>query len=296
MFQIPEFTEAHLASVTNRIEKHGDDDKKAVTIGIEITTANTMLDAIDPKLREAMFKPKPDSEPELPGVEISTPILRCNSIDRVTLPTKHEGWTLAIDDGVEGDTDPMLFGSVKVDKLSVEPKQGGSIVLRMRLGTSDVDADKLGWLGMHNGEEIWIKLTPPPKPAEAIDGTVGHPGAAAAAASGQGDLLDSNAAGDAFSAAQGEGQPGPDDEPGQGEDDGSGHTDTDGAPGAGSSDDQLGRDWPFPRDGVDHPADGTMSPAVEGDGMSTSSAADEAAKTDTAPRARRGRKAAAQVE
>jgi len=250
MFQIPEFTEAHLASVTNRIEKHGDDDKKAVTIGIEITTANTMLDAIDPKLREAMFKPKPDSEPELPGVEISTPILRCNSIDRVTLPTKHEGWTLAIDDGIEGDTDPMLFGSVKVDKLSVEPKQGGSIVLRMRLGTSDVDADKLGWLGMHNGEEIWIKLTPPPKPAEAIDGTVGHPGAAAAVA-GQRDLLDDSAAGDAFAAEHG--QPGPEDDP----------------------------------------AD--ESEGGQPDAMSISPAANEAAETDTAPRGRRGRRAAAEV-
>ena len=29
MFQIPEFTEAHLASVTNRIEKHGDEDVPA---------------------------------------------------------------------------------------------------------------------------------------------------------------------------------------------------------------------------------------------------------------------------
>jgi len=224
-------------------------------------------------------------------VEISTPILRCNSIDRVTLPTKHEGWTLAIDDGIQGDTDPMLFGPVKVDKLSVEPKQGGSIVLRMRLGTSDVDADKLGWLGMHNGEEIWIKLTPPPKPADVIDGTVGHPGAAAAAA-GQRDLLDDSAAGDAFSAAQG-GQAGPDDEQGQGEDDGSGHTDVDGAPGAGSSDDQLGANWPFPRDGTEGPSGATEGAQAATEGASGETPAQE---TGTAPRVRRGRKAAAQVE
>ena len=46
----------------------------------------------------------------------------------------------------------------------------------------------------------------------------------------QADLLDSSAAGDAFSASQGR-QPGPDDD--QGGDDGSGHPDTDGAPGGG---------------------------------------------------------------
>lgn len=176
MFQISEFTEARVASITNRVEKHGDDEKPAVSIGVEITAANTMLDAIDRSIREALFRAKPDAEPELPGVEPSTPVLRCHSIERVTLATRHEGWTLAIDTGID-DAKPMKFVGVKVDKLSVEPKHGGSIVLRLRLGTCDVDAQRLGWLGMHNGESIWITLTPPERAPEAIDGTTGHPGA-----------------------------------------------------------------------------------------------------------------------
>lgn len=171
MFQIQESTEATLTAVTNRVEKHGDEDVPAVSLQVSIETANTLLDSIDPTLRGALYTPKPDAEPELDGVEPSTPVLRCNSVDRMTLTTKHEGWTLAIDAGIEGDVEPMTFGGVKVDKLSVEPKQGGSIVLRMRLVTSDVDADKLGWLGMHNGEAIWIKLTPPKKAPDAIDGS-----------------------------------------------------------------------------------------------------------------------------
>ena len=181
MFKITEFTEAHVASVTNRVEKHGDDEKPAVSIGLELTVANKLLDIIDPALRQALWKPKPDEEPELPGVEVSTPILRCNSIERVVLPTKHEGWTLAVDDGID-DTKPMLFGGTKVDKFSVEPMQGGSAVLRLRCGSSDIDAEKIGKLAMHNGQSIWITLTPPEKPAEAIDGTKGHPGADSGAA------------------------------------------------------------------------------------------------------------------
>lgn len=187
MFQIPEFTEAHLASVTNRIEKHGDEDKPAVTLMVEITAPNTLLDVIDPGLRHALYKAKPDAEPELPEMEQVTPILRTNTIDHVTLTTAHEGWRLAIDDGID-ETTPVQFGGVKVDKLKVDAKQGGSIVLKMRLGTSDVDADRLGMLGMHNGQSIWLQLLPPEKPAAGateatgaeIDGTVGHPGAAAA--------------------------------------------------------------------------------------------------------------------
>lgn len=169
MFQLHEMTEAHVASVTNRVEKHGEEDKPAVSIAVEITAANTLLDLIDPKIRHSLYQAVEGQE-QLPGIEPATPVLRCNSFERHTLPTKYEGWTLAVDDGIDG-TEPMVFGGVKADKFSVEAKQGGSIVLRLRLGTSDVDADKLGKLAMHNGQSIWITLTAP-KPAEdAIDGT-----------------------------------------------------------------------------------------------------------------------------
>lgn len=169
MFQIEEFTKAHLASVTNRIEKHGDDDKPAVSLAIEIEAANTLLDVIDPSIRHGLYKAV-EGQDHLPGVEPATPVLRCNSFEKHTLATSHEGWTLAVDDGID-DTTPMVFGGCKVDKFNVEAKQGGSIVLRFRVGTSDVDADKLGKLAMHNGQRIWITVKQPEKAAEPIDGT-----------------------------------------------------------------------------------------------------------------------------
>lgn len=164
MLQIHEFTEAHLATLTPRSQKHGDDEVPAVSLGLELTVGNTLLDAIDPNIREALFK-RIDGQPDLPGVESSTPVLRCNSIDRVTLPTKYEGWTLEVDDGID-DTTPKAFGSCKVDKFSVEPKQGGSCLLRIRIGTSDLDAERSGMLGMHVGQSIWIKLRAPEKQVE----------------------------------------------------------------------------------------------------------------------------------
>lgn len=164
MLQIHEFTEAHLATLTPRSQKHGDDEVPAVSLGLELTVGNTLLDAIDPNIREALFK-RIDGQPDLPGVESSTPVLRCNTIDRVTLPTKYEGWTLEVDDGID-DTTPKAFGSCKVDKFSVEPKQGGSCLLRIRIGTSDLDAERSGMLGMHVGQSIWIKLRAPEKQVE----------------------------------------------------------------------------------------------------------------------------------
>lgn len=170
MFQIEEFTEAHVASITNRQETHGDEKVPAISIGLVMVTANTLLDQIDPTLRQSLYKAIEDQD-QLPGIEPATPVLRCNSIEKVTLPTLHEGWTLSVDDGID-DTLPLVFGQVKVDKFVIEPQQGGAISLRFRCGTSDIDADRLGKLGMHNGGSIWIKLTAPAKDTgPVIDGS-----------------------------------------------------------------------------------------------------------------------------
>lgn len=161
MLQIHDFTEARMASLTTRIQKHGDDDVPAVSLGLELTVPNTMLDAIDPNIRESLFK-RVDGQPDLPGVESTTPALRCNSIDRAVLGTKYEGWTLEVDDGID-ETTPKVFGGCKVDKFAVQPMNGGTCLLSMRIGTSDLDAERSGMLAMHVGQSIWIKLRAPEK-------------------------------------------------------------------------------------------------------------------------------------
>lgn len=165
MFQIHEFAEATLATLTPRSQKHGDDDVPAVSLGLELLVPNTLLDSIDPCIREALFK-RTDGQPELPGVEPSTPALRCHSFERVVLTTKHEGWTLEVDDGID-DTKPKTFGGCKVDKLTVDPMIGGSCRLRVRIGTADIDAERSGMLAMHVGQSIWIKLRAPEKAEDA---------------------------------------------------------------------------------------------------------------------------------
>ena len=207
MFQITETTEATLAAVTNRTEKHGDDDVPAVSLQISVEAANTLLDCIDPSIRQALYKAV-DGQEQLPGIEPATPVLRCNSFaDKIPLTQAHEGWTLEIDDSIDEAT-PMVFGGCRVDKLRVDAKQGGSIVLSMRIGTSDVDADRLGALAMHNGQSIWIRLRAPGPKAPAIDGSTeaferDHPGASAedlfAAEHGEdpGDELDDDGSGHA---------------------------------------------------------------------------------------------------
>jgi hypothetical protein len=204
MFQLTEATEAALASITTRTEKHGDEDVPAVSLSLSIDCANTMLDLIDPKIRHALYTAIEDQE-QLPGIEPATPVLRCNSFDTIALTTAHEGWTLEVDDSID-EAAPMVFGGCKVDKFRVDAKQGGSVTLRIRVGTSDLDAERLGALGMHNGRLIWVRLLAPKIKAPAIDGSVGaferdHP-----------------EAGDLFAAGADNGEPGPQDDDSDGAD------------------------------------------------------------------------------
>lgn len=193
MFQITEMTEAHVASVTNRTEANGNKRVPAVSIGLEMTVPNTLLDCIDPAIRQALYKAEEGQE-QLPGVEPSTPVLRCNSFGTLEIDRAHEGWTLEIDQGID-EAEPMTFTGCKVDRFRVDAKQGGSVVLRFRVGTSDIDidAERLGKLGMHNGGSIWITLTPRAKDAgPVIDGSNeaferDHPDATDLFAAGGGD-------------------------------------------------------------------------------------------------------------
>lgn len=312
MLEITEFTEALLTNVTNRKEKHGDEDVPAVTLAVEITTANTILDAICPGLRHALYKAV-EGQDQLPGVEPTTPVLRSNVIERVSLTTMHEGWRLAVDDGID-DTDPMLFGSVKVDKLKVDAKQGGSITLGVRLGTSDVDSERLGKLAMHNGQSIWIKLLKPEKADPVIDGSVeaferDHPDASAEdlfAAGGDAQPSGSvaltgnsdpescdHAAGTSDDEGSAGSVPGDDD---AGQDGG-----TEAEQGAATSGfapaneaAQTGENWPFPQpasNGIDTDEARAREQREIEAGMSQSIAA-----AGVAPKGRRGRKSTASVE
>ncbi len=170
MFALLDKTEALLTSVTPRTEVHGDDRVFAISLGLKITGPNTLLDKLTPALRHMIYTAKPDAEPELDGIEASTPLLRCPGVELMNLKMSLEGWTLSIDASFDEDN-PITIGGCKVDKFRISPSQGGTVDLMFRVGSNDIDQGEAGWLCSHLAREIWIVLTPPEKPADAIDGT-----------------------------------------------------------------------------------------------------------------------------
>jgi hypothetical protein len=168
MFQLTTPTEVKLASFSVRTEKHGDDDVLAFSAGLKYVGPNTFLDALAPGLRESLYSAVEGQE-QLPGVEPSTPLLRCKKIEQIALDLCFEGWTLEVEHGID---EPMKIGGVKVDKFKVTPYEGGSCEVAWRIGSNDVDETELGQLAGKLTQMIMVRLLAPEKPAEAIDGSV----------------------------------------------------------------------------------------------------------------------------
>lgn len=159
MFEITTPTTVRLASVTPRVEKHGEDEVPAVSFGLRITGPNTLLDLLDKDLRAALYHSPRNKTIE--GVEPIAPTLRCKAIETVHVAAgPFEGWTLNVDHGID-EQQPLTFGGCKVDNFRVAPIEGGSIELSMRVGTSDITAATVGLMLMKNGQEISTTLTAP---------------------------------------------------------------------------------------------------------------------------------------
>lgn len=169
MFELTTATEALLKTFTPRTERHGDDEVSAASLGLKITGPNTLLDIVQPGVRDMLYKAA-ESQDQLPGVDPHTPLLRAKGVETVKLAACFEGWTLKIDHGADAG-DPFVIGGSRVDKFVVTPHEGGSVEIDFRVGSSDIDETEAGWLYGHQKHDITITLHAPEKPVEAIDGT-----------------------------------------------------------------------------------------------------------------------------
>lgn len=224
MFELKTTTECELTSFTGRTQKSGKEDVPAVSFRLRITNAqNTMLDMLSPTMRLMAYAPVEGQE-QLPGVELTTPVLRSPDLKTWKSDVVHEGWKVFLARGI-GDGDGLQMESCKVDEFAFDLHNGGHVDCEFRVSTADLDEEGAGMLWGRQKRKVFVQVHAPELPAKGateatgaeIDGTTGHPGAA----EGQGSLLDGDAMTPERALADSVGT-GPDDDP---EDDGSGHTD-----------------------------------------------------------------------
>lgn len=197
MFELKTITECELTSFVGRTQREGKDDIPAVSFRLALAgVSNTMLDMFSETLRPAIYQAVPGQE-DLPGVDPSTPLLRSKDVTHLSPEFRYEGWKVWVARGL--DDDALHMERVKVDDFKFSFYEGGKMDFDFRLSTADVDEEGAGMLWGRQKRKVFVRIEAPELPAAGerteatgaeIDGTKGHPGAAAA---GQGSLLDEGA-------------------------------------------------------------------------------------------------------
>lgn len=308
LFELPTNTECELTTFVGRTQKSGPDDVPAVTFRLKLAgVSNTLLDRFSKTIRHTIYKAVEGQE-NLPGVEDVTPLLQSKDLVHWAPETCLDGWTVYLARGIS-DGDALQMGGCKIDAFRFDFFEGGRMDVDFRVSTADVDEDGAGMLWGRQKRKVFVTIVAPEMPAEkapAIDGSKGHPGAAASAQAEKdrktGDMFDGD---DGPEAAKGDAEAVSDHHAG---DFGTDHDD-DGSPAisdttAFASEVQRGgENWPFPT-GDDAGADAGQADAEkdaadfeaglrkEIDAAGMKPKARGPAANDAAPKGRRTRRAA----
>jgi hypothetical protein len=163
MFSLPNATPATITAVTPRIERHGEDPVPAISVTVEMTVANTMLEKFGKGLLNCFYKSdKNDKQVPIDGVETFMTALRYpRVVDSISLIGELVGWKVVFQHGID-ESSAIHLGQCKIDGFKItELAEGGTIKLRFRVGTAAQDQNSAGWLTMRVGENVDIQLLEP---------------------------------------------------------------------------------------------------------------------------------------
>jgi hypothetical protein len=151
-FEILTRTEATLTSFTGRTETHGKAKVPAVSFRLRFSGPNTLLDLLSPDVRKTLYMAAEGQE-DLPGVEPTTPLLRCKNIKTWSPENSYEGWTVTVD-RTGNEEDDIELGGSKIDAFTVDLHDDpGMVDIECRIGTHHVTADEAGYLWSKQDDE-----------------------------------------------------------------------------------------------------------------------------------------------
>ena len=161
-FEIEDFTPVKITSVNPRSERHGPEElHPAVDLHISLTTGNNILTALDGKLLDALYTKNANADQggqqSLDGVEevSNLPNLKFPLMGALKWKKDLIGYTLTVQHGVGSD---IVLKGCKVNNFTIDPKEGGSVELKFRVQSSDVDERTLGKLGLLVQNEVDVML------------------------------------------------------------------------------------------------------------------------------------------
>lgn len=163
-------TDVTLSKVNFRKEMHGDEHVQAVDLNMSVDVPNTLLDVIQPGLRETLYfnADAKAGQANIEGIPETLPNLKFPDLNdgKFSLDGKKRklaGYELFIDYGLGDDLSNMAFDCCKVVKRQIEVKEGGTVHLTFQVQYSGdrLDQETCGKLALLEQDLIAITLIPP---------------------------------------------------------------------------------------------------------------------------------------
>jgi hypothetical protein len=155
MFSLTEHA-ATVTSVTNIAEKHGNARVPAVSIGLSITGASTLLNHFDDALRGFLFRKE---QPKPGALQLET-----DELTELRFPLlKNPSWTgyqLRFLIGATGKED-VLLNEVDLKHIGINPLEGGSVQISFKAHAQPFSESDHGKIARMLMQECSITLTPP---------------------------------------------------------------------------------------------------------------------------------------
>lgn len=186
MFQLPEPTNVMLQQITTHLVKRGKKEfRDAYSLHFELEAANAaVLALLHPKLCAALYHDAKadDGQQTAPGIDPVLPDLRFPRMAQFPWPDEATGMDLVVVLGLGDERSNVALDDGKLSTKTVNVKQGGTARLAFSFWTEAMPDGALDKLRGKQRQSVQITLVQPERlRADAvIDGTVGHPGAAAA--------------------------------------------------------------------------------------------------------------------
>lgn len=157
--------QARIGSVTNVTEKHGDEDVPAMSVGLHFVAGPAHIDGLDKGLRRSMFRKA--TKEEAPQTELEGTVEH-GGLNKVLFPhvgpinwtEVFTGYTMKVGSGLTTTDTEKVIKDVKVSKIRLEPKDGGSVVTKLS-AHFEVDETLAGALAVSQGKTIELTLEPP---------------------------------------------------------------------------------------------------------------------------------------
>jgi hypothetical protein len=149
-----------ISAVTNGSENHGQELVPALSIGLSITGASTLLDEFDPGLRDLLFR-RPAARPgDLPMADDNLSELRFPLLRNIQWNRDFAGYQIRFHIGASGAED-VLVSDVGIKEIHINPLEGGSVQISLKARCHPQDDFEHGKLSRLLKHEITIDLTPP---------------------------------------------------------------------------------------------------------------------------------------